>query len=114
MNNIWMKRNIECIGKTVVFYVPSSKINEDIRKKIHDFFVSKHNAYTHECGEIVGYWSHDDCVIEDKHERFEISLEESDLSSLVDFLEDIGKKTREKSIYLTVGDKAYLINIQDN
>lgn len=109
MSENWIKENVEYIGKIVVFYVPSSKINHNIRSKIHDFFVSKHNAYTHECGEITGYWSHNNLLIEDKHERFEISLKDSELSELINFLTEIGNQIEEKSIYLVVGEKSYLI-----
>lgn len=108
----WINKqiNVKSLGNIVIFYIPSKKINKEIRKKIHDFFVSKHSAYTHECGEIVGYWLDEKNLIKDKHERYEISIKkDKDISDLVNFLSRLCNEIKEKSIYLTVANESYLI-----
>lgn len=108
------KQNVEIIGKAATFYLPSKKLNEAVRDMIHDFFVKKYSAYTHESSDIKGYWTSDGSLIRDEHERYEISLAEEDLSSLVDFLADLAEHTKEDSIYLTVGHESYLVSSQKN
>jgi hypothetical protein len=105
-----MKKNIEYLGKVAVFYIPSEKNTDSIRQELHDFFVSKHNAYTHEASEIIGYWTDNNCIIEDKHERYEVSIRKKEMSSLIDFISNLCEKINEKSIYLTIGNKSYLVS----
>jgi len=108
------KRNVKRIGKAATFYLPSKKLNEVVREMIHDFFVKKYSAYTHESSDIKGYWTSDGNLIRDQHERYEISLGKEDLASLVDFLADLAEHTNEDSIYLTVGHESYLVSPQKN
>lgn len=107
-------KNIEKIGVLVVFYIPSKKITKSIRQKIHDFFVSKHKAYTHECGDIIGYWSNDTSIVKDKHERYEISLKEKEISDLIVFIESLCEEIQEKCIYLTIKNESYLVYHKDS
>lgn len=101
--------NIKKLGKLIVFYIPSKKITSAVREDIHNFFVSNHNAYTHISGSIVGYWVNEGYLFEDHHERYEISIEEKDLSNLIDFISNVCNKLEEKSIYVTIGSESYLV-----
>lgn len=101
---------IKKIGKLVVFYIPTDKISDSVRKDIHDFFVLKHNAYTHESGEIIGYWRSECDVVKDKHDRYEISLKNNEIKDLIKFIEILCRKIEEKCIYVTIGINSYLIH----
>jgi hypothetical protein len=108
----WMKEipEAEHIGKVAVFYIPSKKIKNSVRNQIHKFFVSKHKAYTHESGEIRGYWHDGNRLDKDSHDRYEISfIGEKKLKELVDFLSYLCGEIEEKSIYMTMADESYLI-----
>lgn len=108
----WMEEipEAERIGKVAVFYIPSKKLNSSVRSMIHEFFVSRHKAYTHESGDIKGYWHDGDSLNRDAHDRYEISFDgEEKFREFVGFLSDLCRKIGEKSIYLTMADESYLI-----
>jgi hypothetical protein len=103
--------NVERIGKTAIFYLPSNKLNDGTRKMLHDFFVGKYNAYTHESSDIKGYWVSGGELIRDEHERYEISLMgKENFMALVDFLAELAQAVEEDSIYLAIGEESYLIS----
>lgn len=102
--------NVQHIGKTAVFYIPSNKLSESTRKRLHDFFVMQYDAYTHESSDIKGYWVDKGEVVRDQHERYEISFGGNDkLDKLVNFLADICREVEEAAIYLTVDNESYLV-----
>jgi hypothetical protein len=108
----WMDEvpEAEHIGKVAVFYVPSKKLNRRVQSRIHDFFVSRHKAYTHEAGNIKGYWHDGESLNRDSHERYEISFGgQEKFREFVDFLSELCGDIGEKSIYLTMADESYLI-----
>lgn len=108
----WMDSSAEAehLGKVAVFYVPSKKVDRKIAREIHEFFVSKHKAYTHESGGIKGFWHDGERLTKDSHERYEISFKGRDkLLDLVDFLSRLCSKIGEDSIYMTMADDSYLI-----
>jgi endonuclease I len=109
----WIKQelNVKHIGKVATFYIPVKKLNKEVRGKIHDFFVNNYYAYTHETSKIHGFWSKDDEVIKDKHERYEVSFKgQNNLKKFVKFLSSICYIIKEHSIYLTIGEESFLIH----
>lgn len=99
------------LGKVAVFYVPSKKVTKQVAKEIHDFFVSKHRAYTHESGGIKGFWHDGERLTKDSHERYEISFKgDRNFREFLDFLSELCGKIGEKSIYMTMADESYLVN----
>lgn len=112
----WTKtnKNIKRIGKAATFYLPSRKLNDAVRSMIHDFFVEKYSAYTHESSDIKGYWTSGENLIKDEHERYEISLGKDNLASLIDFLSELADQTNEDAIYLTIGNESYLVSPRKN
>jgi hypothetical protein len=108
----WMedRKDAQHLGKVAVFYVPSKKVNKEVAKEIHDFFVSKHRAYTHESGGIKGFWHDGERLTRDSHERYEISFKGEDkFREFLDFLSGLCGRIGEKSIYMTMADESYLI-----
>lgn len=108
----WMASRAEAehLGKVAVFYVPSKKLTDSVRSKIHDFFVSKHGAYTHESGDINGYWHDGERLAKDSHDRYEISFKgDGNFRDLVGFLSGLCGEIGEKSLYMTMADESYLI-----
>jgi hypothetical protein len=107
--------NTVYIGQMAVFYVPTSKLdvvrdNKTARQTLHDFFVEHYNAYTHEISKIQGFWKKQNILVRDEHERYEVSFEGMDrVLEFVDFLSDICKFIEEDSIYLTMGNKSWLV-----
>lgn len=98
------------IGKVVVFYLPINKIKKEIRKKIHNFFVKNYYAYTHEVSNIKGYWSKNNKIIKDEHEKYEVSFKgRKNLNKFINFISEICSIIKEDSIYLNIGGESYLI-----
>jgi hypothetical protein len=98
------------IGKVATFYIPVKKLSKKVRNKIHDFFVDHYYAYTHETSEISGFWSKDDEVIKDSHERYEVSFKgKNNLKKFIEFISSICYIIKEDSIYLTVCGESFLI-----
>jgi len=101
---------VERIGRVAAFYIPSDKLHESVRTELHEFFVSKHKAYTHESSDIKGYWMGGGELVRDSHERYEISFEGRDkFDEFVSFLSSICGKIREEAIYLTFGNDSFLV-----
>lgn len=109
----WMGENPNAkhLGKVAVFYIPTKKVDEKIRNSIHDFFVHNHGAYTHDSGDIKGYWMDGGILARDSHERYEISFRgQSNFKNLVVFLSELCLEINEKSIYMTFAGESYLIS----
>jgi len=103
--------NTSHIGEVAVFYVPSEKLTKTIRSKMHNFFVQNYDAYTHETSKIQGYWTKNNKILKDKHERYEVSFSgEDNLKKFISFLSNICEDVKEDCIYLSVGNDSYLIN----
>jgi hypothetical protein len=118
------------LGEVLTFYVPKAKLatlvspaNGPINRWdfegcpasecLHEYFLRRHNAYTHEASQIRGWWRESvgavvDC---DEHERYEVAVTDwhaaADLARLLARLcSEIG----EKAIYLVYGSSANLIH----
>ena len=100
---------LEHIGKMAVFYLPQRKLNK-FEDKIHEFLIANYGAYTHEESNIRGYWKQGKEIIKDKNERYEVSFAGKDrIPKLIDFLSELCGDMKEDAIYLTMGDRSYLV-----
>jgi hypothetical protein len=98
-------------GKIVVIYIPSRKLNRELRKQIHDFLVKHYRAYTHEKGVTNGYWMNGEEMAKDRHEKYLVSLGEAkNLDALITFSSEICRVIKESCLYFTVGDESYLVS----
>lgn len=108
-------KNATFIGQVAIFYIPTSKLDMQIlqgttRDLLHNFFVEHYNAYTHEISKIQGFWVKQDILVRDEHERFEVSFDGREkVQEFVNFLSLICGLIQEDSIYLTMGNKSWLI-----
>lgn len=108
-------QNAICIGRMAVFYIPSCKLDTTLpegtpRQMLHDFFMQHYNAYTHEASKIHGYWCKQDMLVFDEHERYEVSFDGEDkVHEFVAFLSRFCQLIGEDCIYLTMGEKSWLV-----
>jgi hypothetical protein len=108
----WMSKlkNVDHVGPFLVFYLPVSKLDKKSRSLVHNFFVENYNAYTHEISEINGYWVFKGELVEDKHERFEVSFKGiENFKKFIDFLSFLCAEIKEESIYLAFENQSWLI-----
>lgn len=105
------------IGRMAVFYIPTLKLDIVLpdgntpRQMLHVFFVQNYNAYTHEISKIQGFWIKQDILVRDEHERYEVSFDGRDkVKEFVGFLSKICGLIDEDSIYLTMGNKSWLVS----
>ena len=113
------RASVHELGKVTVFYVPSHKLDHPkharelltARQNIHEFLMSRYNAYTQTPTPVRGYWAAPDGeVFHDVMERFEVSFgSESEFDRLIDFLAELCDRLDEQAIYVTRGERSFLV-----
>jgi len=113
------RASVHELGKVTVFYVPSHKLDHPkharnsltARQDIHEFLMSRYNAYTQTPTPVRGYWAAPDGeVFHDVMERFEVSFgSESEFDRLIDFLAELCDRLNEQAIYVTRGERSFLV-----
>lgn len=108
------------IGQVAVFYVPVQKLDDvefgedgqTPRAMFERFLMDNYNAYTLEISDTQGFWrehqkSH---IFEDKNARYEVSFDGKErVASFVQFLSRMCSLMKEEAIYLTMGQKSWLV-----
>lgn len=107
------------LGKVTVFYVPSHKLDHPkhsresltARQEIHEFLMNRYRAYTQTPSPVKGYWAAPDGeIVHDVMERFEVSFgSESEFDRLIQFLGDLCERLGEQAVYVTRGDRSFLV-----
>jgi len=108
------------IGQVAVFYVPIHKLDDlkygmdghAPRAMFEKFLLENYNAYTLEISDTQGFWrqnqkSH---IFEDKNARYEVSFDgKNNVVIFVRFLSQMCSLMKEEAIYLTMGQKSWLV-----
>ncbi len=121
------------LGKVTVFYVPSHKLDDPrffpqdpkveaasipkgvsaqtARSTIHEFLMLNFRAYTQTPTPVKGCWADPQGQqVHDVMERFEVSFEkENDFKRLIEFLVEMCDRLKEEAIYVTRGDRSFLV-----
>lgn len=118
-SNIESQASVHELGKVTVFYVPSHKLDHPkyardsltARQDIHEFLMSRYNAYTQTPTPVRGYWAAPDGeIFHDVMERFEVSFgSESEFDRLIEFLAEVCDRLDEQAIYVTRGERSFLV-----
>jgi hypothetical protein len=113
------RASVHELSKVTVFYVPAHKLDHPkhdrnsltARQDIHEFLMSRYNAYTQTPTPVRGYWQAPDGeVFHDVMERFEVSFgSESEFDRLIDFLAQLCDRLDEQAIYVTRGERSFLV-----
>jgi hypothetical protein len=109
------------LGKMTVFYIPSHKLDDPrffgnqsqtARSAIHEFLIHHFRAYTQTPTPVKGCWvDPSGQLVHDVMERFEVSFEnERDFQRLIEFLVETRDRLKEEAIYVTRGDRSYLVH----
>jgi hypothetical protein len=111
--------HIVALGTMTVFYIPSNKLDDPrfyhstqtARSAIHEFLMHHYRAYTHSPTPMKGYWIDQSAQIaHDVMERFEVSFnKEDEFDRLIKFLVELSERLGEDAIYVTRGNRSYLI-----
>ena len=111
--------HIHALGTMTVFYIPSHKLDDPqfyhgtqtARSTLHEFLMHRYRAYTQSPTPVKGYWvDQDDQMAHDVMERFEVSFnKEDEFDRLIDFLVEICDRLSEDAIYVTRGNRSYLV-----
>ncbi|WP_146400754.1 hypothetical protein [Planctomycetes bacterium CA13] len=111
--------HLHSLGKMTVFYIPSHKLDDPrfyldgltARSAIHRFLMNRYRAYTQTPTPVKGYWTNEsNDMVHDVMERFEVSFNvESEFDQLIEFLVTLRKRLKEQAIYVTRGDRSYLV-----
>jgi hypothetical protein len=107
------------LGKVTVFYIPSHKLDDPrffdgtqtARTAIHEFLMHRYRAYTQSPTPVKGYWVDQyRQLAHDVMERFEVSFgSESEFDRLIDFLIEQCHCLDEDAIYVTRGERSFLV-----
>jgi len=112
--------NLIYLGQMAVFYVPVQKLDsldygrEDStpRKLFEDFLMENYNAYTLEISDTQGFWRQHkkSKIFNDANARYEVSFDGEDrIKGFVSFLSDMCFLLQEQAIYVTMGQKSWLV-----
>lgn len=108
------------IGEVAVFYVPIYKLDKleygmdgcTPRVMFEKFLMENYNAYTLEISDTQGFWRENEKshIFEDKNARYEISFDgQRNVIIFVRFLSLMCSLMKEEAIYLTMGQKSWLV-----
>ena len=107
------------LGKMTVFYIPSTKLDDPrffqgtqtARSAIHEFLMQRYQAYTQTPTPAKGYWvDEQEELVHDVMERFEVSFgSEDEFDRLIEFLVELCGRLNENAIYVTRGDRSFLV-----
>lgn len=119
------------LGKMTIFYIPSHKLDDPrfyhrdegsakdtrldlgqtARAGIHQFLIEHFRAYTQTPTPVKGCWVDPaGNLVHDVMERFEVSFEkENDFERLIEFLVETCDRLKEEAIYVTRGDRSFLV-----
>ena len=113
------RASVHELGTVTVFYVPSHKLDHPkhsrnglvARQDIHEFLMNRYSAYTQTPTPVRGYWAAPDGeIFHDVMERFEVSFgSESEFDRLLEFLAELCERLDEQAIYVTRGDRSFLV-----
>lgn len=111
------------LGKVTVFYIPSHKLDDPryfhgtqtARSAIHEFLMHRYRAYTQSPTPVKGYWVDASAeLVHDVMERFEVSFgSESEFDRLIEFLVELCSRLKEDAIYVTRGERSFLVHKND-
>ena len=119
--------NLYELGKMTAFYIPSHKLDdpryapeesaatgqrpETARATIHEFLIHYFRAYTQTPSPVKGCWvDPGGQLVHDVMERFEVSFgNEHDFERLIEFLINLCDRLKEEAIYVTRGDRSFLV-----
>ena len=100
------------IGRMAVFLVPARKLAEhpDIQAALETTLLRTYEGYTKMTQHIEGHYRMGPEIVRDDHVRYEVSFSGKDrIESFVQMLVDLATDLGEDSLYLTMGDKSYLV-----
>ena len=111
--------HVHALGMVTVFYIPSHKLDDPryfhgtqtARTAIHEFLMERYRAYTHSPTPVKGYWLdlHGQ-LVHDVMERFEVSFgSELEFDRLIEFLIEACDRLAEDAIYVTRGERSFLV-----
>ena len=77
----------------------------------HEFLMHRYRAYTQSQTPVKGYWvDANGELVHDVMERFEVSFgNEAEFERLIEFLIDMCDRLAEEAIYVTRGERSFLI-----
>lgn len=112
------------LGKVTLFYIPSHKLDDPgyfdgaqtVRMAIHDFLMHRYRAYTQSPTPVKGFWvNQNSTLVHDVLERFEVSFgSEEEFDRLIEFLIQMCERLSEDAIYVTRGERSFLVQRQPN
>ncbi|ASI13799.1 hypothetical protein Mia14_0485 [Candidatus Mancarchaeum acidiphilum] len=102
------------LGKPIVFYLPSIKIETDkdrvVEDKLDMFLLKEFGGYTAEKGFILGYWMDGKSVDHTNHIKYTVAVKDNEkIKKLESFIADIGKYLSEKAVYFEMDKSSWLI-----
>jgi len=111
--------HVHQLGKVTVFYLPSHKLDDSrffdnaktARVVTHEFLMERYRAYTQSPTPVKGYWADQNGdLVHDVMERFEVSfVSEAEFDRLIEFLISLCQSLTEDAIYVTRGDRSFLV-----
>jgi len=109
------------LGRMAIFYLPSNKLalpdnspqwqgGRTLEEAIDEALIKRYQGVTKITQNVEGHYHMGSQVVKDDHVRYEVSfLGKVKVREFIAFLRDVCVDMEEESIYLTMGQRAYLI-----
>lgn len=101
------------LGEVVTFFLPINKLTRypHIKQTLENKLISDYKGYTKTEAVFEGHYKIGTDIICDQHSRYEVSFD-GGLRAMLPFIQlikEVCVGLREQSIYLTMGNRSYLI-----
>jgi hypothetical protein len=107
----------QCLGERVMFLLPSLKLKsrqaggKPAEERLHRFLLQNFGGYTAAAGNIFGYWSDDGGESYGEHRAFTVALATGEKGAVLkQYLAGLARDLDEKSIYVEIAGRGFLIS----
>jgi len=103
------------LGRMAIFFLPIKKLRQVCGEQTHESAIDKELIARYEglskiTGHVEGCYRMKSEIVDDDHVRYEVSfLGKNKVIEFVEFLKEVCRRLGEESIYLTMGEKSYLV-----
>lgn len=103
---------IKSLGHTAIFYLPSLKLDR-YSEQLDAELIREYQGFTKINQSIEGHYQMGSLIVKDDHVRYEVAfIGDKKMFKFLNLLKKVCRDIQEQSIYVTIGECAYLIQPQ--
>ena len=99
------------LGQMAVFYLPAKHLQGEVGVRLDATLIADYQGMTKITQAVEGHFQMGPTVVKDDHVRYEVAFLGKDrVPEFIALLKQVCRDLGEQSIYVTMGEKAYLIH----